>query len=715
MRGDGSDRRWAPRRAWLGLSLVLVTGIVTLGAMPGVAGAITRPDGLGITWGAPTARPAVPGPARVSPPAWRFPTFNGSGYSVYVCRAAREAGFSSGHLNNAFNFSTNVNDATPGNGHGARLTGFGAFPSVGAFTQQFQAVDSCNNWKSGAVGGMLVRRYGGRSFLFTDPQGSGAGFAHMTFDFSVGPPLAIQHVDYDADVTQYKTKGNAGGSSGSPPRNTDGDLWVVDAGTGIGVSRDRAPSSIVGDTSSVWDPRPTTADRFRNCSGIGRWQVGYPSFRPGYPAGEGWMDGDLKYRPNLPDGGYAGDESLGRIHTAPFYRTGSMYTTSPAWNAFMHFNSGSTHMNPGAICRMSGGPSGVTFRPELRPHQLYIAWSCGGLGNHGRYQGCRGTTGDSPERPLAASHSAHSFTYVRSVKVFVRDLGNPTVTLAPGGMNAGGAVIGSGNDNRTQEELRWTSSDPSGIRRVQVRLDGNIVQDTTLPCDHTYRVPCPGGTGTSPDMRPPMPAGGIPSLFRKDVDPLPRGLHGVQVSVQDGAGRWSTASGSFRIDTPLREEVCTDGGAAPIDGTSSVVTRTGVYGTDLVTAQPEVCEGRSFTDAVPGAPLDTAPVAGTLVGLPAPGAGIFSYTLAANQRPTSVPLNPGDCLVRDHVVTGAASPALSPRERNQIVSITIDLRSFVKQKSGSSGGQLGEHTLRSSFDLPTRATQRYRSALGCPS
>ncbi len=678
--------------------LVVSTCLVLAFTCASAVAAVDRPSDFGIAWGPAGPRVAVPGPPIVSPPNSYFPPFDGTGYSIYVCRAARAAGYTSGHLNNAFDFVTNVHDTVPGNGAGAQYgSGPGQFPTVSAFTSGFNASDSCNNWHSGSDGGLLVRHLPGQPFVKVDRN------VRLSYQLDLPPSAVIKHIDFDADVTKYKTKGNVG----------DGDVGVLGSDVFMLMARSAAPST------ATPNPFTMSLSSFRTCSAIGRWDVPVPSADGAYPAAQGWRDGDRHFIQDLPEWPYDPTVAgfLGMIHVWPFYKAGATGAAQP-WHPYFQTGpaAGNTHANPNAICNLSGGPSGVFFRPQFGPHSIMLYWECH-QPNGSTHQGCRGETGISPEPANARPNTGHDFMYLRSMRVFVSDTKPPTVNLDPGGMNAGGAIIGSGNDNATLETLTWKPMDESGIRSVQVRLNGVLKMDVALPCDHRYRVPCPYATGLDIKYEPPRPASGLPDSWAYDIDPLPRGLYNVDVSVQDGAGIWATERVSFRNDTPLPQDDCNAGGSTPLGSVAgTLVARTGVYGSDIVETEANICDGSSFADPVPGAPGVTPNAPGALVAAPITGDGIFSYTLAANQRPASVPLNPADCIMRDLVISGAAGGALGRVERNQIVSVTIDLRSFVKTKgSVDRGGQLGEHVLKSTYDLPTRATQRFRAALGCPS
>ncbi|MCW2956251.1 MAG: hypothetical protein JWO69_1120 [Thermoleophilia bacterium] len=681
------------RRWWVALVVVTIAAAYLVPTAHG----ITRPEDTGVAFGPNLPRPAVPGPPRQSPPNSFFPNYNGQGYSIYVCKAARDAGYTTGRLNEAMDFSSNL-DAIPNNGMGVRLGGGArAFPNAAAGSQQIHASDTCDNWKSGADGGLQLRRLPGQGFMFTDTSpGNRGGGIHLQFGLGVYGALSIAHVDYDVDVAGFKSKGNMG----------DGDLPVVVMDQGFGVSRQVAPSDFLPASAM---PDLDTFTELRACSNHGRWNVTRRSISGTYPVAQGWSDGDLRYDQDQSESPRSVNP-LGAIFVHPYYGAGPS-ARSTVWWPYMFTGVGG-HGAPNSQCNVSGGPSANYFRSQGGANYLRLVLACATPVNS--YYGCRGETGTSAEPASSRPHTPRSFVYMRSLRVFVNDPNDPTVGMQPGGMNANGATIGSGNDNRTEEVLRFSPVDQTGIRRIQVRLDGVLKQDWDFNsnCDHRYRTPCPWA---SVGGNPPNP-GAVPTEWRFDVDPLVRGMHAAEVSVQDGSGRWSSQTARFNIDTARREEVCNDGGAAPIGGVSSEVTRTGVYGTDLVTAQPEVCRGRVYADATPLAPAESPLTRGALVALPAPGQAVFSYTLAANQRPASVPLNPGDCMVRDQVISGASGGPLGDRERNQIVSVTIDLRSFVKESAANgAGGALGEHVLKSTFDLPTRSTKRYRTALGCPS
>lgn len=84
---------------------------------------------------------------------------------------------------------------------------------------------------------------------------------------------------------------------------------------------------------------------------------------------------------------------------------------------------------------------------------------------------------------------------------------------------------------------------------------------------------------------------------------------------------------------------------------------------------------------------------------------LFFYSRYRNLNPLASPLDTTNC--------GSLVPALvtnvpAVRDRNSIVSITVDLRSLAQRNDGS-----GASAMRQSIALRTRKSRDYRHALGC--
>jgi hypothetical protein len=152
------------------------------------------------------------------------------------------------------------------------------------------------------------------------------------------------------------------------------------------------------------------------------------------------------------------------------------------------------------------------------------------------------------------------------------------------------------------------------------------------------------------------------------------------------------------------------------------------FNLDVPSTPPE-CETQSTQedcnappgDGVPGgtpAPTDpSGPPPGTSAPPnPTKEAGPFSYDLLATTNPSAPN---GTCTRVSHVVRDAGSnpPALSPLQRNQIVTVHIDMGMLLQRQGNarSANGITSTNDLRGSIDLRSRQDSEYMFALGCTS
>lgn len=287
------------------------------------------------------------------------------------------------------------------------------------------------------------------------------------------------------------------------------------------------------------------------------------------------------------------------------------------------------------------------------------------------------------------------FAHMSSAILYIEDTRNPTVrfTSVPAG-DADPDPDRDGIPNHRQEVIAFDLSDESGIRGYQLQIDGRVIanRDLSASCNHRLMAPCPGATGGNSGA-PPL---SLPPV-QFDIDQLdPSIAHNVTLIAWDGAGRWNASVAPLAPSPrPVVEYPCLDGEVRSI-------------------VNPLVQQGCSGPGSPAGgdpAPTgaDTPPPSGPAASTPTSAPAYFSYDLAFNPSPNQVPLDPGACRTLHAVVNGSgAGGALSNREMNQIVSVTIDLEGF------SVGRELGQHTLKSTFSLPSRDTPPYREALGCP-
>lgn len=134
--------------------------------------------------------------------------------------------------------------------------------------------------------------------------------------------------------------------------------------------------------------------------------------------------------------------------------------------------------------------------------------------------GCPGgSSGD------ATSFNQHAFLNVYTSEVYVNDPADPA---APG-------LTGDFGDGRPHRGLLTGTAEASdtgaGVRRIEATFAGRT-QETTLDCDYSRPRPCPATAS--------LPISG-------DTTGLPEGGQPVTVTVTDGSGRSTTATGAVRI------------------------------------------------------------------------------------------------------------------------------------------------------------------------
>ncbi|MBC7643686.1 MAG: hypothetical protein H7123_01075 [Thermoleophilia bacterium] len=260
-------------------------------------------------------------------------------------------------------------------------------------------------------------------------------------------------------------------------------------------------------------------------------------------------------------------------------------------------------------------------------------------------------------------------------------------------------VTAAGVPVRTDERLSFTATDGAGIRQLVFKIDGRVTSTRNFTCMHVYATPCPHSSG---GVEPPSALLATPwngSAFLFDVSTLLIGPHTASITAMDGSGQISTATQTFTVVAPPPLPCYQDINLRAID---TLAIPAGCSGTTVST---------NTDDDVPSDKTDNTSGSSALVANPIVGTGIFEYSLDVNSRPAERPLSATNCTLIEHVIKSSnGSSALSPRERNQIVSVTINLQAF-----SSRGGSLGEQRTRLTVDVPSRQSPRYRKALGCPS
>ena len=132
----------------------------------------------------------------------------------------------------------------------------------------------------------------------------------------------------------------------------------------------------------------------------------------------------------------------------------------------------------------------------------------------------------NPMNTCATGATLHeAWSAIHRAIVTIEDNTSPTATGAGGGLLAGGYLRGAVNATLD------SASDNTGIRAVQIKLNGNPapVAQKQRTCDFTRRVPCADLTSTeSVDV---------------DTTTIPDGQHTVAVGAIDPAGNFTPAAG----------------------------------------------------------------------------------------------------------------------------------------------------------------------------
>jgi hypothetical protein len=126
---------------------------------------------------------------------------------------------------------------------------------------------------------------------------------------------------------------------------------------------------------------------------------------------------------------------------------------------------------------------------------------------------------------LSGNGSSFAKLFIYSATVTLEDNGKPTLSTS-------GDLLAAGW-RRATDTLRWDASDASGIRTVQLLVDGVERARSDQTCDFTRPVPCP-----------PAPSGsfGLAGL------PIGDGNHDVSIVATDAAGNTSTKSATVAYD-----------------------------------------------------------------------------------------------------------------------------------------------------------------------
>ncbi|GAC1321298.1 MAG: hypothetical protein NVSMB25_14800 [Thermoleophilaceae bacterium] len=132
---------------------------------------------------------------------------------------------------------------------------------------------------------------------------------------------------------------------------------------------------------------------------------------------------------------------------------------------------------------------------------------------------------------IGDNHWPYNQAYInlQSASVTVHEDATPRINLTGGALNAGGWMRGT-------QYIVFDASDYTGVQRSQLKVDGNIVQDTGggAGCDYSRPLPCKNYGGAS---------------WGIDTRTLSDGVHSFEVTAQNAAGNWSVSgSKGFKVD-----------------------------------------------------------------------------------------------------------------------------------------------------------------------
>jgi hypothetical protein len=127
--------------------------------------------------------------------------------------------------------------------------------------------------------------------------------------------------------------------------------------------------------------------------------------------------------------------------------------------------------------------------------------------------------------PAAGGCQGNLQTAWRDVAVTLTKATAPTLSLTGGGLISNASLSGA-------QALGWSATDPTGIRRVRLYVDGTLTSDQVEPCDYTYVVPCHAQSGD----------------FVLDTTKLSDGQHTLRVEARDATdANAATQSASFTV------------------------------------------------------------------------------------------------------------------------------------------------------------------------
>lgn len=515
--------------------------------------------------------------------------------------------------------------------------------------------------------------------------------------------LRIRSIFVNDELRSYLTSyfhDCPGPGTGDCASDLDGDGYV----THTKVDHDNNPA-----TPKRWEDTQAYAIRDGAKNWTAKWEIngnssaydGWSMFRGcGIDAGGA---SDAKYKVNGQDLGLSG----------PF----------SGWRATPENEANLESSNSGNVCTFTG--AGTYYANAARKASgIGLRVFCNSAAPASRY--CKGwncnivvskTAQSNCETDAVKSYAKDGvYGRISSARIFVEDTLDPALSQLDIGPGAPGttSLLGSTTQSSARQLadnqrgvapiVKVNAEDGSGISRLRLQIPSlNVDESRTYYqyCDHRYSVPCANAgadTSNSPSL------GTIPEVDRtwdlgvgKDLDQLDAGTYPVMVTIWDGAQRSATYTRWFAIPaTECEAATMSNCIVCPEFQQRCTGTRNVLVGSRCDDDSDDACDTN----------LPVCSDAGDCNQLP-DATGVFSYNLAINRRfqpGLQNALSAKDCSVQPN----RDPSTFDDVSRNQIVSVTISLRGFVEDERA-----VGVQNLTSTFGLPSRSGNWYRTALGC--
>jgi hypothetical protein len=143
--------------------------------------------------------------------------------------------------------------------------------------------------------------------------------------------------------------------------------------------------------------------------------------------------------------------------------------------------------------------------------------------------------------------------------------------------SATGAWAAPGWLSGTQTVRAATATDPVGIKRLRLLIDGQPAATSDRACDYTFVVPCPNASGAT---------------LTFNANTIPEGQHTLTLEATDAANNTSTVSRQVLIDgtAPHMPQITTTGSiVAPGQPWNVTVQATGGHGSPIAGLRYRIC------------------------------------------------------------------------------------------------------------------------------